>query len=76
MTVIANDIDVDLQVHLRENLNNHIWRCDDSGEESHVYEWGHSRIVHLYNDLLTGRVNVLFQEEWKRVLLAAMNPVT
>ena len=69
------DIDVDLQLHLIENLNNHIWR-DNEGHEKSIHEMERSRVVHLYNDLITGRFSVLYQDSWERILLNNLTPIT
>lgn len=67
--------DPELIAHLEVNLNNHVWVHKDGNEQS-IYTMERSQVVNIYNDLLTGRHSVLFQDKWLLSLQAAMTPVT
>lgn len=74
MDTIINDIDVELQSHLKSNLNNHIWSFNN-GQEQSVQTMEHGQVVDLYNNLLRGKFTVLYQEEWLSILQAKMSHI-
>lgn len=69
------NIDPELVNHLKSNLNSHIW-IDQEGHETSVYEMTHSQRVDIYNRIITGKVNILYLNEWKAIFLEAITPLT
>jgi hypothetical protein len=68
------DTDPELTAHLTVNLNSHIW-VHESGVEQSIHTMDRSQVVHIYNDLITGRFTVLFNNDWKRILEAHLAPI-
>lgn len=72
MVLQLKNIDPEKVSHLKKNLNNHIW-IDHAGYETNVCEMPHSQKVGIYNNIITGRVNILYLNQWKQIFLNAIS---
>lgn len=75
-TIEERDVDVEHQAHLKANLNNHIWVHDDTGVEQSIHTMSRKQVVDIYNDLLKRKYEVLYQDDWLRILNNKLAPIT